>query len=170
MLKWVKGKIIDVCGALVGYAEAAHILWYPVRHYESKVSDDLWRGSRLREGDYEDLARRGFRSVVNFCEENDDDREPAMKAKLVPYRIPVIDNTVPTVDNVNAFLAIVKDKNCCPAYGHCEAGIGRTGCFVACYRIAIQGWTNERALAEAKEIGLAMPDQENFILEYKPNA
>ena len=45
------------------------------------------------------------------------------------------------------------------------------GCYVACYRIRDEGWTNQRALSEAKEsadrdLTHAM---EAYILRFQPN-
>ena len=165
MLDWVKNKI----GAAIGWAEDHHLLWYPVKHYMLQVSPDLWRGSRLRSSDYQKLVSMGIRSVVIFCKENDMDHDPCIKIGLIPYHIPDQDNTVPSIDDINTFLAIMKDSKTWPVYCHCEAGLGRTGVFVACYRIAIQGWTNDAALQEAVNIGLVEPDQKDFISKYKPN-
>lgn len=42
------------------------------------------------------------------------------------------------------FLDFANDPAHQPTYVHCEAGKGRTGCAVACYRMAIQGWTGHQ--------------------------
>jgi protein tyrosine/serine phosphatase len=63
----------------------------------------------------------------------------------------VIDHTAPTYDQVLQFLKFVTDANNLPADVHCHAGQGRTGTFVATYRIAVQGWTPDDAIAEAQK-------------------
>ena len=51
-------------------------------------------------------------------------------------------------------------------YVHCEAGKGRTGVIVACYRMAVMGWDDEDALREAENFGCSTPDQLQFIRDF----
>ena len=37
---------------------------------------------------------------------------------------------------------------------HCKQGMDRTGTVIACYRISRQGWENQKALTEAKSLGM----------------
>jgi protein-tyrosine phosphatase len=37
---------------------------------------------------------------------------------------------------------------------HCREGKDRTGTVAACYRIAVDGWENRKALTEAKSLGM----------------
>ena len=50
-----------------------------------------------------------------------------------------------------------------PTYVHCEAGKGRTGCAVACYRMAIQNWTAEQAIEDGKKFGLQLESQISWL-------
>lgn len=157
-----KKGIINLLGVMVGYAEMLG-LKYPVKKYRFQVSDALWRGSRLNAAAIADLRQEGFRLIVNLCAENNADSKPGKYYGIKTLHIPIIDNTPPKMDQVMAFLNAVRDSSNIPTYIHCEAGIGRTGTMCACYRIAIQGWTAADAIAEAKQFGLAMPSQEEFI-------
>ena len=38
---------------------------------------------------------------------------------------------------------------------HCKRGSDRTGTVVACYRISKEGWTDERAITEARQYGMS---------------
>lgn len=56
-------------------------------------------------------------------------------------------------DVVEALSVIINSKNA--VLVHCYHGSDRTGCIVACYRMAVQGWSKEEAIAEfeQKELG-----------------
>ena len=49
---------------------------------------------------------------------------------------------------------------------HCRAGQGRTGVMVACLRIALQHWSADAAVAEARSMKMVMDSQEKFIREF----
>jgi len=51
---------------------------------------------------------------------------------------------------VKRFCEIVMDPSRQPVLVHCEAGSVRAGVMVASYRIAVQGWSYEDAVAEAR--------------------
>lgn len=161
MFNW----LINAAGILVGYAEMLG-LKYPVKAYRFQVSDRLWRGSRLDAKAIADLANENFKMIVNLCAENDADTKPASYAKITAVHIGIMDNQPPKFEQVMQFLNLIMNDYNYPAYIHCEAGIGRTGEMVACYRMAVQGWKPEDALAEAVKFGLAMPNQKDFILDF----
>jgi protein tyrosine/serine phosphatase len=162
ILSYLKNKIINIAGALVGYAEFIGFR-YPVKKYRFKVSDVLWRGSRLVCSDIADLKQEGFKLIVNLCGERDTDSRPSSILGINCIQIPIIDNYPPTKEQMIHFLNLTLDDDNAPIYVHCQAGKGRTGCAVACYRMAVQGWTPEDAIKEAKEFGMGIPKQEEFL-------
>ena len=50
-----------------------------------------------------------------------------------------------------------------PTCVHCEAGKARTGVAIACYRMAVAGWSAADALTEAVNFGCSVPGQQAFI-------
>jgi protein tyrosine phosphatase (PTP) superfamily phosphohydrolase (DUF442 family) len=141
--------------------EKAHRPLWPAKSYISVVDEHLHRGSWPSVETLSRLKASGFRTVINLCSERNQDAE-VHAAGLEPINIPVRDNTNPTPSQIATFLTTVNTSG--PVYVHCEAGKGRTGCMVATYRIKVQGWTPQSALAEALKFGLGMPCQEELIL------
>jgi tyrosine-protein phosphatase SIW14 len=160
--EWLK----NLGGLIIGLLELVG-LKYPVRTYMFRVTDTLWRGSRLpNDAAYRELEDRGCKLIVSLCAENDMDAIPADKVGLKHFRIPIIDNTHPTESQMFEFLWMTTDPHNWMVMVHCEAGKGRTGVAVACYRMAICDWPFEKALAEAKQFGLTLECQEKFLKEF----
>ena len=80
--------------------------------------------------------------------------------------------TPPSPEQVRAFVAAINDPTLPrPLLIHCEAGRTRTGAMVAIWRMVRQGWTNEQALAEAREHGLSDADTVKVVLNFqRPSA
>lgn len=129
----------------------------PSPDYQCEVSPGLSRSSQPDERWIESLANPSirkvpFRAVVNLRGEPGANGEAPIVRKygMTPLDIPVIDMHAPTRDQALEFLAFVTDPAHQPADVHCKAGQGRTGTFVAVYRMAVQGWKPEDAIAEAR--------------------
>jgi protein tyrosine phosphatase (PTP) superfamily phosphohydrolase (DUF442 family) len=159
--KHVAASAENVGAEAIGYAELAGFR-YPVTAYQFRVTETLTRGSRLDAAGLADLAKRGFKGVVNLCKEYDDSAS-VRAAKLTPLHLPVLDNTAPPEQMMRAFLDFANDPKNQPTYVHCEAGKGRTGCAVACYRMAVQGWTADEAVADGKKFGLQLESQISWL-------
>ena len=145
----------------VGYAELLGFR-YPVKAYHFKVSETLTRGSRLDAQGLKDLAARGFKGVVNLCREYDDSAA-VRAAGLIPLHLAILDNTAPEEAQMKQFLDFAGEAAHQQCYVHCEAGMGRTGVAVACYRMGLQGWTVEDAIADGKKFGLQLENQLDFL-------
>ena len=159
----VHDLMLNGAGEAVGYAEMLG-LRYPVKSYESRVSDGLIRGSRVDLAGMQHLKSEGVKGIVNLCAENNDDQKIAEQLGITPHHIPILDNTAPTRAQMDDFIAFATSTT--PCYVHCEAGQGRTGTAVACYRMAVEGWSAERAIAEAQQFGMKIPAQIRFLQEF----
>jgi protein tyrosine phosphatase (PTP) superfamily phosphohydrolase (DUF442 family) len=134
--------------------------------YTYRVDSKVLRGSRPTPDKLRRLHAGDCRATINLCREmprGDDDliRAAGLTGEMTTTHIPITDNSPPTTDDVIELLSFLKSYNG-TVYIHCEAGVGRTGVMVACYRMD-QGWTLENALHEARQFGCAMPDQLAFI-------
>jgi tyrosine-protein phosphatase SIW14 len=69
-------------------------------------------------------------------------------------------------DGVDRFLAVMRDPKNHPVLIHCFAGIHRTGAYCSIYRMEIEGWSTERAIAEMKGFGYTSFDDEADIRVY----
>ncbi|MFT3714148.1 MAG: dual specificity protein phosphatase family protein [Archangium sp.] len=151
---------------LVGVAELVG-LRYPVSKYEFKVSEGLTRGSRIDDDQgYASLKKQGFKGIVDLTLEGTKDAKLGKKAGLNTFNVPILDNSAPTQKQMKDFLDFATKPANSPCYVHCEAGKGRTGVAVACYRMAVEGWPPEKAAAEAKKFGCTLPDQQDFIAQF----
>lgn len=165
LARGVGDALMNVGGEAIGVAELAGFR-YGVKTYEAQVSPVLYRGSRVDAQGMAALKAQGIRGIVNLCLENNDDAAPAAQLGLRALHVPILDNSPPSPAQVDSFLAFVADAGNQPVYVHCEAGKGRTGTMVACYRMAAEGWSADQAIAEAKQFGLAMPNQIAFLKEF----
>lgn len=134
--------------------------------YQEKVSDTVWRGSRPGKSGIADLSKRGFKATVDLTAEGTGDASYVGLYGMHSLNVKIVDNTPPTEAQMITYLNFVTDPANQPVYVHCEQGIGRTGIAIAVYRMAVEGWTPQRALDEANAHGLQIPDQQAFILKF----
>jgi len=142
---------------------------YPVTAYTYLVSGLVGRGQRPDPAKLADLAgRQGYRATINLCAEVDGGDAPAiaragLTGVLRTWHIPVTDMEPPDVAQVTQLLDLLSRPGAGLTYVHCEAGKGRTGVAIACYRMAAAGWSAADALAEAVNFGCFAPGQQAFI-------
>jgi tyrosine-protein phosphatase SIW14 len=71
--------------------------------------------------------------------------------------------------SIDSLLAILDDPTNHPVLIHCRAGLHRTGCYTAVYRMEYEGWSPRQAIAELKANGFGEFDcstANDYILQY----
>lgn len=119
---------------------------------------------------FPELRARGFAAIVNLREATEEGanieeaKKAALAAGLRYLHIPLSGRN-PTAEPFDRFLEAMKDPANSPVYIHC-ASANRVGAVWLAKRVLLDGWTEERALAEAQTIGLSNPALRDFALDY----
>ena len=138
------------------------------------VTPAFFRGAQPRAADLETLRRLGVRTVINLRETTDiwRDEESKVRALGMDYvAVPMHGLSAPTNAQVARVLDLIRTGPA-PVFVHCEHGADRTGTIVACYRMTFDGWSAERALAEAKTYGFSVFQigMRHYLRNYVPPA
>jgi protein tyrosine phosphatase (PTP) superfamily phosphohydrolase (DUF442 family) len=129
-----------------------------------KVSDNLYRGARPTADGIQELRKLGIKTVVNL-EESNGEQTSVTDAGLAYEHIPMTAFSVKDDEMVH-FLRTIGDPNCGPLFVHCRRGADRTGLMCAIYRIALQGWTKDDAIAEMTRGGFRFNHGYQNVVNY----
>jgi tyrosine-protein phosphatase SIW14 len=189
--RWLRWSLASFLACLL---VAVPFVYYRYVYTHSKrlrevVPGWVYRSGQMTEpGFREYITRLGIRTVLNVQDDNIDPelargyftgatmRESQMCKEMgVRYVLIAPDLIDPRLvpakrpKAIEEFLALMDDKQNYPVLIHCKAGLHRTGCLVAVYRMEYDSWTMEQALAELKGHGFGefVSTKANaYILEY----
>lgn len=136
-----------------------------------QVNENLYRGAQPADGGIKRLAALGVKTVINLRGESEGTRAEEAEARAAGLRyfnVPMADLSRPTDEQVERVLALINDSQNWPVFVHCNHGKDRTGTIIACYRISHDGWTSEKAKAEAKHYGMSWVQfgMKDYISDY----
>ena len=149
----------------------------------------LYRSGQLTTAGFDEfIQKHHIRTVVNLQDEYEDPgiregylmpgecKESEMCARLgVRYVWMPPDLISPSAvpaqrpETIDAFLKLMDDPANHPVLIHCRAGLHRTGCLVAVYRMEYDGWTRGEALQEMIDNGFgrfAATSANEYIVQY----
>ncbi|MFN8610013.1 MAG: sulfur transferase domain-containing protein [Vulcanimicrobiota bacterium] len=130
----------------------------------TRIDAWLWRGPQPDHTIVDQIP--GLKALINLRPEDDRSQPLAARLGLDYLHFPVQDMSVPSLEQVRDYLAYFANGGG-PALVHCFAGQGRTGLFVAAYRI-YRGCQPEEAIRLTNlETGLKgmRPCQNQWIRE-----
>ena len=145
----------------VPWAESVQVQGLPNLY---QVSDSLYRGAQPTAGGLAQLRTLGVKTVINLRESNGDAARLA-ESGVAYEHIPMSAFFVKD-DDVVHFLRVAGRPDHGPVFVHCQRGADRTGLMCAVYRIVVQGWTKDEALAEMTQGGFGFNHGLQNIVNY----
>ena len=159
---WIRIGAVVFAATVVGAVGAVGaVVWqrmhdYPVHRFGVVVPGVLYRSAQPDENGWKALyPRYAIRTVFDlredtpnkpwavleqeFCRRNGIKH---IKMPVGPYRL--------TDAQLARFVEVVTRPESQPVLVHCELGRSRTGVVVAAYRIVVQGWRYQAAIADAR--------------------
>ena len=116
----------------------------------------IYRGGQPTREGYERLANGDYKvaTVIDLRDDYEPWAEETVTSLGMKYKRIGMSAWTPDTQKIREALRIVAEAAAVgPVYIHCRQGRDRTGLEVAMYRILVQGWTRERAIAELREHG-----------------
>lgn len=127
------------------------------------VPGQLARGGTPDDAGFAWLKQHGWTSVVDLRTTDDTTYTGFVNDHFGYLWLPVNSGLAPTPDQARNFLCFVVGPANQPVYVHDNSGAERVSVFVALYRYAVQGWSMDIAVKEAKLYGDISLDQLTFL-------
>jgi uncharacterized protein (TIGR01244 family) len=121
------------------------------------VNEHLYRGAQPNALGIANLERLGIKTIINLrmpAETWATEDKEASRHGITYTNVPMKGFGRPTDEQVANVLSIINASQS-PIFIHCQHGCDRTGTIIACYRIAHDGWTSDKALTEARLYGMS---------------
>jgi len=123
----------------------------PIAHFGVVEEGILYRSAQPDEDQVRWLVNQGFRSIVSFRREAGDHTGHMLKDGFKnALWLNVEDEADPNDEQAARFLDFITDSENWPILIHCKVGLGRTGTMAALARYAVDGWSMEDAIKEAR--------------------
>jgi tyrosine-protein phosphatase SIW14 len=117
----------------------------------AQISEQLYRGAQPTREGFIELQKMGLKTIVNLRETRSD--RGGMEGLGLRYVHIRFNPAGPEDAEIAAFMQVMQDPDCRPAFVHCLAGSDRTGTIVAIYRVMEQDWPMEEAVKELPRFG-----------------
>src|SRR5271165_281119 len=160
---------LSVLAVFLACAEGAELQIAGVPNFHP-VNEHIYRGGQPSPQGFHNLAKLGVRTIVDL--RNGAEREvesgAVQKEGMRYFHVPMPGAGAPTEQQVSSVLHVLDDSTSWPVFLHCRRGADRTGTIAACYRIAHDGWDNQKALDEARIYGMSWTERamQHYILTF----
>ena len=136
-----------------------------------QMDDRFFRGSQPNEGEYQELAALGIKTVIDLQNEPKPFEKQRVEALGMKYiNIPMSDKDYPETAKIAEFLKLVDNPSTGKFYVHCAGGRHRTGVMGAVYRFNRYNWNYDQVYAEMKKYDFytrwGHGDMKKFVQDY----
>lgn len=139
-----------------------------------QMDDRFFRGAQPKEGEYQELAALGIKTVIDLRDDPEEYEKRNVEALGMRYvNIPMIAKKYPEAAQVEQFIKLVDDPATGKFYVHCAGGRHRTGAMGAVYRFNHYNWNFDQVYAEMKKYDFytrfGHGDFKKFVQDYAVN-
>ena len=139
-----------------------------------QMDERFFRGAQPKQGDYEQLAALGIKTVIDLQDDPKAYEKQSVEALGMKYiNIPMSDKEYPETAKIDQFLKLVDDPSTGKFYVHCAGGRHRTGVMGAVYRFTRYNWNYDQVYAEMKKYDFysrwGHGDMKKFVKDYSVN-
>ncbi len=128
------------------------------------VTPTLYRGAQPEPEGFAQLRRLGIKTVISLRSFHSD--RDACAATGLDY-LQIDEKAWHAEDeDLVTFLRATTDPARQPVFVHCQHGADRTGTMIAAYRIVIQGWSKDQAIAEMTQGGYGFHPLWTNLVQY----
>lgn len=117
-----------------------------------RIAPGVFRGNQPQPEGYETLKKMGIRTVISFRARHGE-KARVEAAGMRSIEIPISMLEKPRSSDIRKITGMMADPANQPLYVHCALGKDRTGIVVAAYRMDIDGWSLQDAIAEMRSFG-----------------
>ena len=141
-----------------------------------QVDEHVFRGGQPGNVGWNSLAHLGIKVVIDLRPSTEHpikvEEHEVETAGMHYVNVPMRGLGAPPAESVLKVLALMLSESNGPVFVHCRRGSDRTGTVVACYRILHDHWENQKALEEARSLGMLRLERGmmRFIESFKPPA
>lgn len=115
------------------------------------VTPGIYRGAQPDQAGFQELKAGGVKNIVDLRGGHTD--VPDLQTLEIGYLNIPVKSWPPEENQVLDYLKFATDPKNQPLFVHCAVGKDRTGLMTAAYRIVVQNWSKEKALAEMQAYG-----------------
>ncbi|MCX5795129.1 MAG: dual specificity protein phosphatase family protein [Elusimicrobia bacterium] len=127
-----------------------------------QVSPTLYRSGQPSQAGVAKIKSAGVKTILKLNVDDPAESDWAANNGLDLETVLMSNKVSPTYDQIDQALAIINDTSKQPVLVHCHLGHDRTGAVVGAYRITVQGWSVDKAAAEAKAMGYSNPNYDDI--------
>jgi tyrosine-protein phosphatase SIW14 len=157
---------------LSGWAAEVPAPAVQVRNF-AVVNSRLFRGGEPSAVGLTELRAAGVQVDIDLRESSaatEFEKKAAERLGIKYVNMPLRAFGPPSPADMHRVLNLLAQQQSQTIFVHCRRGKDRTGTVIACYRIQHDGWDGERALREARSLGMSSTERgmKAFILHFTP--
>ncbi|HEV8041108.1 MAG TPA: tyrosine-protein phosphatase [Bryobacteraceae bacterium] len=136
-----------------------------------QINEHLYRGAQPAEEGFKALKKMGIHTILDLRDRAQQSRWEKQVVESLGMQFVTVPMSMhaPTDGEMAHVISLLNASEGWPVFVHCEGGRDRTSAVIACYRIAHDGWDNQKAYNEARQHGISMFDVglRRYILHFK---